>query len=296
MLLHQPRVLLVVHAEPALARELLGQLDREAERRLERERVVARDRTLRGRVLEDLHAALERLRKAFLLGGEHLPDLGAMVHELGVRLSHLLDHGVGETGQERIVHADAEAVLHRSPDDAAQDVAASLVRRRNAFRDEEGHPAAVIREYAMRLRRVGALSVRCAGLLRDPLHDQLVAVRVVDGADVLDDLRRSLEPEARVDVPLRQIGERAVGMELVRHEDEIPELEEALAARAAGQAVGFAAAALGPPVVEDLGVGAARARGPRPTRSCPTTAVARCARVACRSPPRGRSPPRRGRA
>ncbi len=43
VLLHQPRVLLVVDAEAALARELHRQLDREAVRRCERERVVAGD-------------------------------------------------------------------------------------------------------------------------------------------------------------------------------------------------------------------------------------------------------------
>ena len=69
-------------------------------------------------------------------------------------------------------------------------------------------------------------------------------------------------------------GERPVGVLLVLHEDEVPELEEALAARAARLAVRLAAAGLRAPVVVDLGVGAARARARRPTRSSPTTAAA----------------------
>src|SRR5204862_185265 len=73
--LHQARVLLVVHAEAALARELLRQLDREAVRRLEIERVVAGDLALRRGLLEDRHAALERLAEALLLGGERAEDL-----------------------------------------------------------------------------------------------------------------------------------------------------------------------------------------------------------------------------
>src|SRR6266545_5097888 len=49
-------------------------------------------------------------------------------------------------------------------------------------------------------------------------------------------------------------------MELVLHEDEVPELEEALAARAARKAVGLAAAGLLAPVEVDLGVRPARPR------------------------------------
>ena len=83
MLLHQLRVLLVVHAETALARELLRQLDREAVGRLEREGVVAGYLAARGGLLEELHAALERLGEARLFGREDLPDLVGVLDELG---------------------------------------------------------------------------------------------------------------------------------------------------------------------------------------------------------------------
>jgi len=42
-----------------------------------------------------------------------------------------------------------------------------------------------------------------AGLRRDPRHDRLIAVRVRDGCDLLDDASCALEPEACVDVLLR---------------------------------------------------------------------------------------------
>ena len=260
VVLHQPRVLLVVDAEAALARELHRQLDRKAVRRCERERVVAGDLPARRRLVEQLHAALERLAEPLLLGGEHLPDLAAVLDELRIRLPHLLDHRVREPREERRLHADAQPVLRGAADDPAQDVAAALVRRRHALGDDERHAAAVVGEHAVRLRRVGRLAVRETGLRGDPLHDQLVAVGVVDRRDVLDDARGALQAETRVDVLLRQVRERAVGVQLVRHEDEVPELEEALAARAAGLAVRLAAAGGLAPVVVDLRVGAARAR------------------------------------
>ena len=84
--------------------------------------------------------------------------------------------------------------------------------------------------------------------------------------------------------------------ELVRHEDEVPELEEALAARAAGQAVGLAAADLRAPVVVDLRVGPARPRAAdRPEVLGRRQRDDPLGRHPDRLPER-RSPPRRGRA
>ena len=85
---------------------------------------------------------------------------------------------------------------------------------------------------------------------RDPVHDLPIAVGVVDGHDVLQDRRAALEAEAGVDVLLRERRERAVGVQLVRHEHEVPELEEASAARARRRAVRLAAAVLLAPVVD----------------------------------------------
>ena len=112
----------------------------------------------------------------------------------------------------------------------------------------------------MRLRRRRRVAVRDARLGRDPVHDPLVAVGVVDGPDVLQDRRPALEPEAGVDVLLRERRQRSVRVLLVLHEDEVPELEEAVAARARRRAVGLAAAVLLAPVPVDLRVGPARPR------------------------------------
>ena len=155
---------------------------------------------------------------------------------------------------------DALRLLHSAPDDAAQHVPAPLVRRRDAVADEERHPATVIGEDPVRLRRRRRVAVRDAGLGGDPVHDLPVAVRLVHRANVLEDRRAALEAEARVDVLLRQRRQRAVGVLLVRHEHEVPELEEPVTARARGRAVGLAAAVLLAPVPVDLGVGPARSR------------------------------------
>jgi len=103
-------------------------------------------------------------------------------------------------------------VLRGAADDPPQDVAASFVRRGHALGGDEGHTAPVVGEDAVRFRRVLRLAVGDAGLLRDPLHDQLVAVGVVDGRHLLHDARHALEPPAGVDVLARELGERAVGL------------------------------------------------------------------------------------
>src|SRR5262249_54445948 len=81
----------------------------------------------------------------------------------------------------------------------------------------------------------------------------------VDGRDVLEDARRPLEAHAGVDVLLGQRRERPVRVELVRHEDEVPELEEALAPGAAWE-TSLGTTDLFAPVVVDLPVGPTRPR------------------------------------
>ena len=83
MLLHQPLEAVLVDGEPPLARELDGQLDREAVRRREREGVLAGDVAARRDVFEELHAAGERLGEAFLLRAQRLADLSRFASSSG---------------------------------------------------------------------------------------------------------------------------------------------------------------------------------------------------------------------
>ena len=112
----------------------------------------------------------------------------------------------------------------------------------------------------MRLRRLRRVPVCDAALVGDPAHDRLVVVCLVDGHDVLQDGGRPLDAHAGVDVLRRQRRQRSVRMQLELHEDEVPELEEPLAARTTRLAVRLTAAVLDPPVPVHLRVGAARPR------------------------------------
>ena len=205
--LHLHPVAVDVDRVASLACELDGQLDREAVGRGETEGVRRAD-VGAGELLELLHAAVERLAEPLLLGADDALDLGGVLDDLGVPRPDLLD----DDARQRIDRgqADAACLNDRAADEAAQDVAAALVRRRHALRDEEGHAAAVVAEHAVRLGRLRRRPVRHARLLGDPVHDQPKAVGVEDRVDALDEHRAALEAHPGVDVLLRERRERAV--------------------------------------------------------------------------------------
>src|SRR5262249_20072561 len=120
LLCHERGELLVVDAEATLASELLRELEREAVRVVQPKRVLAGDVAAFRRdrdVLEEAHPARERLAEAFLLGREHAVDLRAVLLELGVSLSHLLDDDVGEPCEVGRLEPDTPRLLHGAADD-----------------------------------------------------------------------------------------------------------------------------------------------------------------------------------
>ena len=150
--LHLGAVAVDVDLVAALARELDGQLDREAVRRGEPERVLGAD--VAGRQLLELaHAAVDRLAEALLLRADDALDLVGVLDDLRVPRADLLDDDARQ--QVDGGQADPAGLDDRAPDQPAEDVAATLVRRRDPLRDEERHPAPVVGEDAVGLRRLG---------------------------------------------------------------------------------------------------------------------------------------------
>ena len=152
------------------------------------------------------------------------------------------------------------AVAHRAAEDAAEHVAAALVRRGRAVGEREREAADVVGDHAVgdvgvvvELARVGAR----AGAGADRLEDGRPQVGVVVRALVLDDAHEALEAHARVDMLRGQRLERAVGLAVELDEDVVPDLEHIGVARV-HEVRGVASAA--DPVVVDLGARTARAR------------------------------------
>ena len=254
MAFHQRAETVHVERLAAFLGELLRQLDREAVRRDERERVLGRDRLLAGEVFEHLHAARERLGELLLFGAHDPLDLLGMLAQHRVRVAHLLDDHGGQTVDT--IEADALGLVDRPPQQATADVAAAFVRRFDPFRDQERDGATMVGEHAMRALRHPALVVGDSRLALDPIHDHAEAVGVEHGADVLQDTGRALDAVACIDVRRRQRHQDVARLQVVRHEDEVVDLHDPVAV--ARPAIRVAAGVDLPAVVEDLGALTAR--------------------------------------
>jgi hypothetical protein len=144
-------------------------------------------------------------------------------------------------------------VAHGAAHDAPQHVAATLVRWKHAVGDEKRGGPQVVGDHPM-AREARALG-RHADRLRGSADQGLEQVDVVVVVLVLEDCGDTLEPHARIDRRAGKIEANAIRGLLILHEDEIPDLDEAVtvgvrrARRAARDPL--------PVVVEDLRAGAA---------------------------------------
>ena len=243
----------------AAAQHVLGQIERETVGIVELEGDLAGERRS-GReprlfLVEQLQAARQQIAKSRLLELQGLGDerLGAAQFRVsGAHLAHQHRH---EAPHQRLLGAEQMSVAHGAAHDAAQHIAAALLRGQHAVGDEEGRSAQMIGDNAMR-HRLLAVGGNMRGLGRgDDERAQYVGIVIVVLA--LQHGGDPLEPHAGVD---RRMGKRyavVLGELLVLHEDEIPDLDEAVALgilaarRPAGDLVAV--------IVEDLGARAAGA-------------------------------------
>ena len=225
---------------------------------MQAEGVLRRDLAFRHHLLEELLAPRERLAETLLLGSDQVGDLALTFLELGVDGAHLPADDIGELVQERRLQAKAAAELDRTANHPAEHVAAAFIRRRHAFGNEEGCCPRVLDDDAIGLRRLVGGAVGRARALADPVDQRLEDVDLRERVGVLKEHRRALEPQACVDVLLRQRRQCPVVGEVELHEDEVPEFEVALAL-AARRAVGAAAAVFLTAVVIELRGRATRA-------------------------------------
>ena len=220
-----------VDLEAARAQHVLGQVEREAVGIVELEGDIAGQRLVLAeparRLVEQPQAAIERLLEAGLLELQRLDDQRLGARQLGIRSPHHLDQRRHEPVHQRLLAADDVRMAHRAAHDAAQDVAAPLVRRQHAVGDQKGRRAQVVGDHAVR-DRVRAVGGHAARIRRgDDQAAQQVGVVVVVLA--LQHRGDALEPHAGVDRRLRQADALVRRQLLELHEDEVPDLDEAVA-------------------------------------------------------------------
>ena len=251
--------------------DLLGELPREAERVVEAEADFTRQLLLAvsfqclDLLVEQVHALVERRSEAVFLDADDLLDVVVLGDELaevaGIAVD--VDDGVNGALEELVLDAEHAAVADGAAQDAAQHVAAALIRRQDAVHDHDSHGARVVGDDLQRDVRLLVLAVLDACDLGRVLDDRVEKIRLEVRLLVLNDGREALEAAARIDVLMGEILVGAVLLAVVLREDEVPDLEVAVAVAADG-AGRRAAAALLTEVDVDLGVRAARARADFP--------------------------------
>ena len=205
-------------------------------------------------------AGAQRRGEALLLGLDDTVDELGVLHDLGVGGTHRGDDLVDVVGHEGALDAEHARMVDGAAQQAAKDVAATLVGGQDAVANHERDGAGVVGKDAQAHVRLGVLAVLLAGEALAQLDETVHEVAVVVGRLALHDGRDALKTHARVDVAMRQLGHGAVLLAVVLGEHQVPELQVTVAV-AARRAVGAAAADLGTLVVVDLRARAARTGG-----------------------------------
>jgi hypothetical protein len=219
-----------VDAHATLRRHLDRQVDREAERVVEAERIGPTDDAPgRDQLVQASRPRLERAGELLLLGLDAIEDLVALRTERRIRLAHQVDDDVRGLAQERLGDTQQASVAHGTSDDAAQHVARTLIRWRHTLRQQERHRPRVIGHHLV-AEPFGLDGVRVVtDELRKPLDDRHEQVGSVVRVDPLDNRGQPLEAGAGVDALERQRGQAAIGGAVELHEDQVPDLEPARA-------------------------------------------------------------------
>src|SRR6266550_1663823 len=214
-----------VHRLTALAGDQLRQIDGKAERVVQLERLRAGDGFRTPQLLEPLEPALDRVEETLFFGARDAFQVTALLDQLRVHVSHQPAHRVHQLHQRRLAPAQQPGMAHRASQDAAQYVAAPLVRWVHAVRQQERHGTGVVREHP-----VGRASRSPIVLLPHHLHgtldDRGEEIGVVVRRDMLHHRRQALEARAGVDGRRGKRDAGCVRLLIVLHENQVPDLEK----------------------------------------------------------------------
>ena len=227
-----------VHADALFAGDQLREVDRETERIVEFEGVLARNKLLAfafgsgDHAVQQVDARGERAQERGLLLLDHFFDQSLLGLQLGELAAHLPDQSGNQAAERRLGKAEVGvAVAHGAAQDAADDIARLDVRRQLAVGDREGDGAQVVGDHAHGHVGLPVLAVFLARHLRDAADRGLENVGVVVRLLALEDHAEALEAHARVDVARGKFLQRAVCLAVELHEDEVPDLDHLRMAR-----------------------------------------------------------------
>ena len=220
-----------VDADAALSQGVLRQIKREAIGVVELESCFAVELVAcfkRSRSLaEQKEAALQRSAEACLLQLQRLGDQRLGPHQFGKSKAHFMDQRRHQAEHQGITRAEQLQMPHGASHDAAQHIAAPLVRRQNAVGDQEAGRAQMVGNDA---ERGGAVLLRPAPERGGRRFNQAAEeIGFEDAFHALQHGRHALESHSRVDRRTRQRRPHAGRMLLELHEDQVPEFQETVA-------------------------------------------------------------------
>ncbi len=202
-----------VDAATAFARDLPGEVDREAERVVQEEGVLAAHVAPVDHAVEQVDTALQRGAERLLLRARRpcarRRRLSATISGYAAPMTSTAASII--SGSTRSRAPSRYAWQHRATDDAPQHVAALVVRRPHAVGDDERHRARVLGDDAQRHVDRFVVAVARAGRALGFRDQRPEHVDVPDRRLALHDQQIAFEPGAGVDARLRQRHARAVG-------------------------------------------------------------------------------------
>ena len=204
-------------------------------------------------VVQQAQTTVERGAKAGFFQAQRRFDQALGAGQFGIGAAHLPDQGGHQTEHHRVLCAQHMRMTHGTAHDAAQHIAAPLVRGHDTIGNQERGRTQVVCDHPV-VHLAAAIRVGRGGMGRG--HDQrahqicvvVVMLALQEGAD-------PLQPHAGVDALHLQRDQTAIGELLVLHENVVPDLDEAVAVligtarRATPDMVAV--------VIENLGAGAA---------------------------------------
>ena len=186
------------------------------------------------RVVEHALGHQERGGVAMLFVLDHARHALHALHHFRIGPLHQLGDEAGQLVEERIFHADHAHVAQRAPHDLAQHVAAAFVGGHHAVVDQERGGARVVGGDAQHGIDARIVARRHAEHLRRVLDDRADQVGIVVRDLALQDRGDALQAHAGIDGGPRQRRQLARKIAVVLHEDQVPDLDEAAAARRSG--------------------------------------------------------------
>ena len=186
------------------AKDVPGQIGREAEGVVESEDYVARERRpllflgVRNRLVEQRQAAAQRATQALFLLADGGFDVGPTLHQLRIRIAQLVNRHAGDAKEEGVFHTEQDSVARGSTQHTAKNVPASFVGRKNAVPNQNRAGARMVRHDLERDIGFGASTHLDPGDLRHVRDQRQEQVGFVIAADALHHARDALEPHPGV--------------------------------------------------------------------------------------------------